>query len=221
MIEIKNRYTGEVITTITNLINANLSNANLSNADLRYANLGNADLRNADLRNADLSNADFRNANLKNANLWNADFRNANLRNANLWNANLINADLSNTNLRNADLWNANLWNANLWNAVLPHFQLPQGDLEVFKAAGGQIVRLLIPRQARRTSCLVNRKCRAEFAHVLAIDGGRSVVTSVRDGVYELGKTVYPDRYCDDFRIDCSHGIHFFLTRKEAEEWAS
>ena len=94
-IEIKNRYTNEVIfthecedNTIKKTVEEALkNNADLSDADLWNANLSNADLSNADLRNANLSNADLSNADLSNADLWNADLSNANLRNANLENA--------------------------------------------------------------------------------------------------------------------------------------
>lgn len=71
MIQIKNRYTGDVILEIegdtlvaANLRNADLSNADLSNADLRNANLRDADLRNADFWKADLWKADLRKSDL-------------------------------------------------------------------------------------------------------------------------------------------------------------
>ena len=118
-IEIKNRFTGDIIfshecddnTILITLLEAIKNNANLWNA-----NLSNADLRNADLSYADLWNADLWNANLIVANLENADLRNANLENAYLVDANLSYADLS-----YADLWNADLWNANIRNANLSH----------------------------------------------------------------------------------------------------
>jgi hypothetical protein len=59
MIQIKNRYTGEVIRTV--------GAETLSGADLRNADLRNADLRNADLSDADLSDADLRGADLRGA----------------------------------------------------------------------------------------------------------------------------------------------------------
>ena len=62
-IEIKNRFTGEVICggDFTDLRDCIVKNK----ADLRGANLRNADLRDADLRNADLRCADLRNADLQ------------------------------------------------------------------------------------------------------------------------------------------------------------
>ncbi len=61
MIEIKNRFTGEVIFSVDR---ANLQWANLSGADLQGANLWGANLREANLRGADLREADLRGANL-------------------------------------------------------------------------------------------------------------------------------------------------------------
>ena len=114
-IEIKNRFTGDVIFTHeceNNTIKITVeeavkSDANLWNADLRNANLSDADLWNADLWNANLSDANLRNADLSDANLSDADLRNANLSDADLWNANLWNANLSDANLSDANLRNA------------------------------------------------------------------------------------------------------------------
>ena len=97
----------------------------------------------------------------------------------------------------------------------------------VYKAlSGGQIAKLEIPAEAKRTACLVSRKCRAEFARVLQIwgvdkeeskEGFDKHSRSLR---YIVGELIYPDSYDNDPLVDCSHGIHFFLTREEAEEWA-
>ena len=65
MVEIRNRYTGEVICTgetITTAVTANLKH--LNDANLRGANLRGADLRGADLQGADLRGADLQGANL-------------------------------------------------------------------------------------------------------------------------------------------------------------
>jgi len=52
MIEIKNRYTGEVIVEVEALIKADLYGANLHGADLSEADLSKADLYGADLSNS-------------------------------------------------------------------------------------------------------------------------------------------------------------------------
>ena len=59
-------------------------------------------------------------------------------------------------------------------------------------------------------------------------EGGFIAFKATRNGVVKLwippeahreGDRVYPDGFDDDIRIQCSNGIHFFLTRAEAEEW--
>jgi hypothetical protein len=227
--------TGRVLFETKNdsLCNANLYNANLYNADLAYANLHKANLYNANLCNADLYNANLYNADLCNVNLCNANLAYANLHKANLYNADLYNADL-----RYANLSNAGLRNANLSNARLPYFQIPQeGSLIVYKKCDNQktgdcVVKLEIPESARRTASLIGRKCRAECAKVLEIRDPdpdayfRGIeITEARSinigekVTYKVGELVYPNSYCDDIRIECSNGIHFFLTKEEAEDY--
>jgi hypothetical protein len=136
--------------------------------------------------------------------------------------ADLWDADLWDANLQRADLWGADLWGANLRGANLPHYQIPQhGELRVYKKVDGKIVHLLIPSWARRTASLVGRKCRASAAKVLAIQDDKPVIAETHgpSTTYTIGEYVYPNSYDPDPRVECSHGIHFFLTREEAEEW--
>ena len=157
-----------------------------------------------------------------------ADLRNTILNGANLSGANLRNTILNGADLCDANLRGANLINADLSGANLPHFQLcPETDLFVAfkKGRGGEIIKLLIPANAKRTSSLAGRKCRAEFAVVLSITSaqGRELrrCASHHNPTfdYTVGGTVYPDSYDDDIRTECAPGIHFFITRKEAEEY--
>ena len=82
MIQIKNRYTQEVILEVESLIFADLINADLINADLRGTDLSGADLRYISLRFADLTDSDLSNANLSGANLSGADLNCADLKGA-------------------------------------------------------------------------------------------------------------------------------------------
>lgn len=174
-----------------------------------------ADLHGANLRGANLHGTNLRGANLNGANLRDADLRGVDLRYANLRDANLRDADLHDANLRFA-----NLRFANLRFAKLPYFQITPKGYPIIgfkKLADESICVLEIPAEAKRTACLVNRKCRAEFAKVLVGSGSTG---SMRGGVnYETGSVVYPDSYDDDIRVDCTHGIHFFLTEREAREF--
>jgi len=181
-------------------------------ADLRGANLQGADLRGANLQRADLRGANLQGANLQGADLQGADLRDAYLRDA----------DLQGADLRGAYLRDADLQGADLQGADLPHFQIcPEtGSFDAWKkvtnTTGGTVIKIRIPAKAKRTSSLTGRKCRAEFVKVLKGKGNGKY-----DGttVYTEGETVKADSFDPDIRIECTHGIHFFMTKKEAEEY--
>ena len=204
---------------------ADLSYASLSGADLRGANLLDADLHYADLRGANLRGADLRDANLFGANLAGADLRWADLNDVDFCYSDLRGADLSYANLRGAKLSGADLRNAIYTDTIL-NLQCPdEGTFIAWKKlAGSKIAKLLIPEDAKRSSA-TTRKCRASKAKVLAIynrNGGEiSEGKSIHDDefIYRVGETVYPDHWDEDRWNECSNGIHFFITRKEAEEY--
>ncbi len=153
----------------------------------------------------------------------------ANLTRANLTFANLTEANLTRADLTRANLTGADLTRADLTRAKLPNFSIcPEiGAFIAFKKGKHScIIKLQIPASAKRTSSLVGRKCRASKAKVLSItDSNGKPIQSCKcwnenyDFVYEVGKTVIPDEYDDDIRIECSSGIHFFITEKEAREF--
>ncbi len=191
-----------------------------------------ADLSGADLSGADLSGADLSNANLSNANLSGADLRYADLvgtylRHADLSGADLIGADLSDAVLRDANLSGADLRNANLSgakysdNTAFFALQCPEeGSFIAWKKCENNvIVKLLIPEDAKRSSA-TTRKCRASKAIVLEVIGAEKGISKHDPTfVYEVGKEVASDSFDDDRWKECSHGIHFFITRKEAENY--
>ena len=148
-----------------------------------------------------------------------ADLRGADLRGANLWDADLRRADLRRADLRDANLRGANLWDANLRDANLsPFANCPEeGDFVGWKKLDNKTVaKLLIPAKAKRTSALSGRKCRAEFVKVIEGEGYDRRTGSLH---YSPGKIVRPDGYDDDIRVECTQGIHFFITKKEAKDW--
>ena len=162
-------------------------------------------LRNADLRNADLRNADLRNADLLGASLWGADLRGADLRGA---------------DLRNADLRNADLRNADLRGAYLPPTQVcpEEGSFVAFKKTNKGVVKLLVTEDAKRLNSIGSRKCRASKVKVL--EGFEGATGTHYSGLfYETGATLEVKDFCDDVRVECAKGIHFFITIKEAASW--
>jgi uncharacterized protein YjbI with pentapeptide repeats len=211
------------------LSGADLSDANLSGADLRYADLSGAylrgadlryaDLRYADLSGADLSDADLRGAYLRGANLSGADLSDADLRYADLSDANLSGAYLRGANLSGADLSDANLRGAkNADYSIAMTRILPEGDLIGWKKCQGDvIVKLRIPADARRSHAF-GRKCRAEFADVLEVIGAE-VGIGLHDNEthYVAGQRVTPHAWEEDWMQECAAGIHFYITRIEAE----
>jgi hypothetical protein len=182
------------------------------------------DLSSANLRSADLRSADLSSANLRYANLRSADLRYANLSSANLRSADLSSADLSSADLSSADLSSADLSSAeNAEMAIAVTRICPEGNLIGWKKlAGGIIAKLLIPTDAKRNNAF-GRKCRCEFARVLELSGGAaSGQTNGSHGpvtVYTVGEIVRPDKWDGDFQNECSNGIHFFITRLEAEAY--
>jgi Family of unknown function (DUF5758)/Pentapeptide repeats (8 copies) len=208
-----------------NLSGADLSRANLYGADLSGANLSGANLSGADLSRANLSGADLSRANLSGADLYGANLSGANLSGANLSGANLSGADLSRANLSGADLSRANLSGADLYGAkegALAEAQtsiLPEGNIVGWKQCkNGVIVKLLIGQKVRRSNA-TGRKCRAESAKVLRVFGATEGI-SIHDGktVYRKGETVTCDNWNKNRFVECGGGIHFYLTRIEAEK---
>lgn len=137
-------------------------------------------------------------------------------------------ADLRDANLCAANLRDANLRDANLCGANLPELTaartliVPQGTLIGWKKClDGVIVRLRVPCQARRSNA-TGRKCRAEWVKVLQVIGADVGVTNPPDGVrteYRAGDIVRCHEWCEDRWNKCAGGIHFFLTREEAEAY--
>ena len=189
------------------------------------ANLNDAYLSGANLRNADLRNADLNGAYLSGANLNGADLRKANLRNADLYGAYLNGADLCAANLSGANLSGANLRNVkyNERTAFLALVCPEEGDFIAWKKVGDAIIKLRIPAEAKRSSA-TTRKCRCEFAEVLALqnlDGtpyndDKVVNNDYAEAIYKVGEIVRPDSWDNNRWNECSHGIHFFITRNEA-----
>jgi uncharacterized protein YjbI with pentapeptide repeats len=178
--------------------------ANLAGANLTRANLTRANLTGADLTRADLADANLAGANLADANLTRAD-----LAGANLYGANLAGADLAGANVAGA-------------NGLEQFTVCGEGTLIVYKKLQNNIIATLrIPEAATRINAYGSRKCRAAYAEVIALSDDATVGIGRHDATtrYVVGETVTPDSFDDDKRVECSHGIHFFITRAEAETY--
>jgi hypothetical protein len=218
-----------------NLARANLARANLAGAYLADADLAGAYLADADLAGAYLADADLADANLADANLAGAYLADANLADANLARANLAGAYLAGANLAYADLARAYLAGAYLADAdlagvknseiVIARTRIIPDEGAVIgwkKARGDRIVKLEIPADAHRSHAM-GRKCRASKAVILAIYDGAGEVDEANSSYdnkfrYRVGETVTPTEPFDtNMWSECSSGIHFYITRLEAE----
>lgn len=160
----------------------------------------------ADLQHADLQCADLQGATLQYASLQRADLQDANLQCANLQSANLRGA--KNT----SDTLNAE-------SSVLPD----SGPFVGWKKCRDNvIVRVAIPSKAARSNA-TGRKCRAEYVKTLEVLGAtKGVSTYDASVVYEVGKITRcseKDPWNPDRWVECGGGIHFFITRYEAENY--
>jgi Family of unknown function (DUF5758)/Pentapeptide repeats (8 copies) len=192
----------------------------LDNSKGAKANLFRANLYGTDLSEVNLSEADLSEVNLYEVNLYGANLYGTDLFRANLSEANLSRANLSRANLSRANLFRANLSRANLFDTILPNFSIvpEEGGFIAFKKlSDGVICKLWISSDAKRTSSLIGRKCRAEYVEVLEGEG-YSPTRIEKKLYYKAGKIVRADAYDPDIRVECAGGIHFYLTRKEAQE---
>jgi len=146
----------------------------------------------------------------------------------------VICADFSQSNLTRADFRNSDLENALFQNANLtgtsfdarpkaPEKGSFVGWKRVYDKQGNSVIaELLIPEDAKRVTPLFGRMCRAEFVKVLELSPNISFAKCkfYPDRVYRVGEIVHAGFYDDNVQIGCTlfGGIHFFLTREEAEQ---
>jgi len=202
MIEILNRYTKAVLyksesaTTVKEaVVEAVTAKCDLSYIDLSYSDLSYSNLRGIDLRGIDLSYS-------------------------NLSYSNLSYSNLSGSNLRGIDLRGSNLSGSK----ELPPIAAaqiaitPDGVLIGWKKCNcGVIVKVQIPAEAKRSNA-TGRKCRAEFVDVLEVINAEVGISQHDNKTkYIAGTRVTCDTWCEDRWQECAGGIHFFITREEAE----
>ena len=137
--------------------------------------------------------------------------------------ADLYGANLSRANLSRADL--SKIKNASLSLAQLRITPQEGAFVGWKKLCDGVIARLVIPHDAKRLNAYGSRKCRAErvFVHELFKDGktweGVGIGKHDKKTQYIVGKETFPDKFDESLTEECSNGIHFFITREEAEAY--
>ena len=140
----------------------------------------------------------------------------------------LTGADLARADLTGADLTGAVLTGANIY---YPMSCPSEGAFIGWKKARNIddgtscIVKLMIYDDARRSSA-TGRKCRCDKVKVLTVYDmhGNEItanVCSMRDKSfrYVVGATIIVKDFDENRWNECSTGIHFFITREEAERY--
>lgn len=211
--------------------------AYLIDVDLTGIYLVNKNLSWAFLHHVILKGSILDNANLKHVNLLNVNLEHSNLQNTNLESAVLCKVNFSDANIRGANFCNAVLENVSFENVyhdentIFFALQCPEeGSFIGYKKAINKdeefvIVKLQITEDAKRSSA-TSRKCRCSKAKVLSITSieGKIEYDSAhacydRSFVYKVGEIVEVTNFNEDRWLECSTGIHFFITRDEAVQY--
>lgn len=150
--------------------------------------------------------------------------------------ANLTRANLTGAKLTGADLTGAKLTDEQKEYLTSVTSILPMGTIIGFKKVKAQnladaeiyqILRLEITADTDRLNAIGSRKCRANRAKVLGVvdsakypkeESKRMYSGYTNTFEYRVGEIVTSE-FDDDVRRECSKGIHFFITQREAEDF--
>lgn len=199
--------------TGTDLSNIDFTLSSFENVKLDQVNFKGSSVENALFDGCSMEGADFENANMKTASFRFCNMKNCNIKGANLYGAVLENADLTDIKSDENTQW----------------FRLHCPEKGAFlgykKCVNNRMVQLLIPADALRTSATLP-SCRCSKAKVLTIksfdfkenfDEAWSLVDENFE--YKRGEWVEVKDFNKDRWMDSTTGIHFWMTREEAEAY--
>ena len=223
-----------------NLMGFVFSNCNLTGTNFDSANMYATMIRNSTLYGTTFSNTNLTNSVFVNCTLKDVSFMRANLCNA-LFEYSCHNEEFQIENLQfnGANLFGCktNPLSTNKYEEKIKKMlETSRGVCLTKKLIGWKrcfgpgyvcvLVKLEIPKGAIVFS-INNDKCRTNVAKVLEITSlnGKekyNVATSLSDKMfkYHVGETVVEPNFDCQYNIECSKGIHFFKTRKEAKQYS-
>lgn len=212
-------YLGNAVISYTHMEGTKMVRAVITDASLNVVLMGGADLAGSSFEGSKLLHVNMRMANIQTANFTSANImESCCFEHAHLTNAIFASASISkDTSFDFADLHGCEFdgEEKNRLGRVLDR------PVTGYKKSGeGDIVTLEIPKGAIVFS-INNSKCRANKAKVVDTDG-KTELTSIFDGEfkYRVGDKITPRNGFDlAYNIECAPGIHFFLTREEAEAY--
>ncbi len=222
--KIAKRKSGEILRfTECEIWDMDLSGEDLSHMDFTLSSFQNTKLNGVNFENSTVENALFdgcpmRGASFKNAKMVTASFRYCDMRECNIEGANLYGAVLEFARLDGIISNDDTKW-----------FRLHCPETGAFlaykKCVNDRMVQLLVPADAKRTSATLP-SCRCNKAKVLTIksfdfkenfDEAWSLVDE--NFVYKKGEWVEVKDFNENRWQDSTTGIHFWLTRAEAEAY--
>ena len=222
--KLENRKSGErLVFREVQLEKGDLSGTDSSNTDFTLCSFDGVILNNVDFHYSSVENALFDGCSMHGANFENANMRTASFRFCDMSDCNIKGANLYGAVLENADLTNIQSDEATQW------FRLRCPETGAFlgykKCVNDRMVQLLIPADALRTSATLP-SCRCNKAKVLTIksfdfkknyDEAWSLVDENFE--YKRGEWVEVKDFNEDRWMDSTTGIHFWMTREEAEAY--
>ena len=202
------------------MIDANMYGANMRGVDLHYANMRGADMCGANMIDANMYGANMRGADLRGANMCGANMRGADLRGANMRGANMCGANMIDANMCGADMCGTNMRDADIsgTDRLRKGIKLNEPIIGWKRCKNDILVKLEIPRGAIVFS-INNSKCRTDKAKVLEIIGGDRAYSKHKFFSYYVGDVIEIFDFNCEYNVECAKGIHFFRTRKEAEDY--
>lgn len=188
-----------------------------------------------DLSQITFEDCNFSHAFLASSFFWHTKLINCNFSYANLQDVSMFFTEIKGCNFAHADFTNADLTNVcdpeEILTKAIPLACPESGSFIGWKKAiVGEsfpvIVKLRIPEYAKRVSGTGN-KCRCNKAEVLEIQNRlsgkpiRAVAHSMFDKnfIYETGSYIEAYGFEKNRFYECAAGIHFFMTREEAENY--
>lgn len=138
------------------------------------------------------------------------------------WGVDIQEANLLGANLLGVDFRGADLREAKIDDIIAARLSILQdeGDIVGWKKCQNNVIVKLLIRDGTPRSNSTGRSCRAKEATVLQVFGAKCGYSNYNSNfIYETGKTVECEHWDEDRWNECSGGIHFFITRVEAEEY--
>ncbi|MEW9078446.1 pentapeptide repeat-containing protein [Terrisporobacter glycolicus] len=210
---------------------------------LREYNFKHMDLTGWDLSNIDFTLSSFQDVKLDKVNFQNSIVENVLFDGCPLHGANFKNANMKTASFRYCDMIKCNIEGADLYGAVLEYakldgihsnentkwFRLRCPEIGAFlgykKCINDCMVQLLIPSDAKRSSATLP-SCRCNKAKVLTIksfdfkENYEEAWSLVDENfIYRKGEWVEVKNFNEDRWMDSTTGIHFWMSREEAQSY--